>query len=280
MHVVRPGEIDCEIVAGQTQRGLGHRCGRFVDDVIKALPALVGLVGVNVQHHPQRVGVGGDLLVALRQEIHVVVIPCHACADDVIAPGVLGVVQAAVAVRIAVARVPDIGGVVRGDRCPLFGTLAQVNGSRLRRRGNGAGTLVAADVIDQQIVVVVPEVAACRLQVARELIVALVGEGIFDRGGGAFYPCLITSGGPLVPSGDEHDLRIDLQCIIKLFGEVVAPQCCRCAFLLVPILIGGCIGASHDVIAVHGSQQTELVVMVHRHADRDLLRLLLLLEVP
>ena len=87
--------------------------------------------------------------------------------------------QAAVAVRIAVARVPDIGGVVRGDRCPLFGTLARVNGSRLRRRGNGAGTLVAADVIDQQIVVVVPEVAACRLQVARELIVALVGEGIF-----------------------------------------------------------------------------------------------------
>ena len=194
VYVIRPGKIHREIVAGQPDVGLAHpnghvppvhrvgavgdllggvavpgetlqhdsvrRGGGFVDHVVKGVPACILPVAVDVQVHPQRVGVGRNVGRALHMEVQVLAVPCKLSTDDVVAPGIVAVMRPDVPVRVPVARIADGGGIVRPHRAPLRLACRQVDGRLLRGRRKRAHALVAADEIDKLIVVGIPQGAA------------------------------------------------------------------------------------------------------------------------
>ena len=194
VYVIRPGKIHREIVAGQPDVGLAHPNGHvppvhrvgavgdllggiavpgetlqhdsvrrgsgFVDHVVKGVPACILPVAVDVQVHPQRVGVGRNVGRALHMEVQVLTVPCKLGTDDVVAPGIVAVMRPDVPVRVPVARIADGGGIVRLHRAPLRLACRQVDGRLLRGRRKRAHALVAADEIDKLIVVGIPQGAA------------------------------------------------------------------------------------------------------------------------
>ena len=186
--------------------------------------------------------------------------------------------EIAVAGGVAVLGVADVGGVVGLGGCPLVGTLGQINGLGQGGSGDGVHALVAADVVDQQVVVVILQLTLGGLQIAAVLVDELVGEGVLDRRL-AGRPCLVTAGRPLVPARNEQDLGILLQRIVELHGELVAPLGGLGALYLVAVLVVLGVGAADDVEAVHGCALIRDVVVVDRHADGHLLHGLVLVAV-
>ncbi len=173
---------------------------------------------------------------------------------------------------VAVANVVDIGGIVRLDGFPLGFRTLHINGLVERGGRNRVDALIAADVVDKQVVVVILQLALGRLDVAAELVVKLVNQRIVDKAVGTAPRVGLTPCVPFVPAGHENHHRVLLQCAVELLGEVVAPERCRRAFLLVSVRIGGGVGAPHDVLTVHSGDFMRHIVVVHGDADRNLLR--------
>ena len=148
-------------VPGETlQHDSVRRGGGFVDHVVKGVPACILPVAVDVQVHPQRVGVGRNVGRALHMEVQILAVPCKLGTDDVVAPGIVAVMRPDVPVRVPVARIADGGGIVRLHRAPLRLVSRQVDGRLLRGHRKRAHALVAADEIDKLIVVGIPQRAA------------------------------------------------------------------------------------------------------------------------
>ena len=75
-------------------------------------------------------------------------------------------------------------------------------------------------------------------------------------------PVVPTAGLPLVPACDKYNLRIDLQSVIPLLGEVVAPLGGLGPFYLVAILIGDGVGTAAYVTAAHTGHLIHHVVVI------------------
>ena len=115
------------------------------------------------------------------------------------------------------------------------------------------------------------QIALGRLNVTGEFVVVLVGECVGNACGTAFGPHFVSAHAEFVPTGHEYDAGINLECVIPLLCEVVSPLGSLCAFLFKAIRIGGGVGTASDLVAAHGSQLVQLVVVVHCDTDRDLL---------
>ena len=210
---------------------------------------------------------------AFHHEIDERVVPCDFRADDVVAARMLRVMAGLEAVRVTVTRIALIRRKIRKDVVPLREASVDIDGFRRARRRHGADALVAANEVDELVVVMVLQVAFRRFQIAAEFIGKFIREGIFDTYLAVWRPFLPTPCDPFVPAGHEHDFRVDLQRIVELLREIIAIFL-RVLFTMVALRR---VGAPHDVVAVHGGQIVHLVVVVVGDSDRDLLRLVRLL---
>ena len=111
------------------------------------------------------------------------------------------------------------------------------------------------------------------LDVAGELVDELVGESILHSGGIAlvFRPDLKAACGPLVPTRDEDHAGVNLQGVLPLLGEVVAPLGGLCALHIETVLVIGGVGTTRDVITAHSGQQMMDIVVVLSDTDGNLL---------
>src|SRR5947209_5148149 len=104
--------------------------------------------------------------------------------------------------------VADVVAELRPNVVPLMAAAVDPDGLRAARRRGLADALVAADVRDHLVVVVVAVAALHRLDVTAVRLV----EGVDEHDGRANAQELIVAGSePLVPAGDENELRIDLE---------------------------------------------------------------------
>ena len=172
---------------------------------------------------------------------------------------------------VTVIGVADVGGVVGAHGVPLLDGCVQIDGSSGGGSGNGSCTLILTNEVDQLVEVVILQCPLGRLNVTGKFVVILIGEGVLHGGVHTLGPYLNTAYGKLVPARDENDLGIDLQRVLELLREVVAPLGGLSALLLVAILILGGVGAAGNVISAHGGQHAVLIVVVHGNANRHLL---------
>ena len=305
MDIVRPCKVNGEIVAGKSEIRLAHldgqvsavqgigtlrdqlgivaiagellqhngilRCAGLIDYIVEGFPALVFLIAVDVQRHPEVITQPHNVRCALSVEIQVLVIPCHLCADEVVPTGGFLVAVPPVSGVVAVTDVVDIGCIVRFNGLPLGLRTLHINGLIKRGGRDGIDALVAADIVDEQVVVVILQLALGRLKVAAELVVKLINQRVVNKAVGTAPRCGLAPCVPFVPAGHEDYHGILLQCTVKLLGEIIAPERRRRPLLLVPIRIRGGVGTTHDVLTVHSGDLVRHVVMVHGNADRDLL---------
>ena len=305
MYVIRPGEVDGEVVAGKSQVALGDldghvsavhhvcairnlggliavagelfqhngilACSGLVDDVLKGFPTLILLIAVNVQRHPQAVGIGGNILCTLNVKVYVLVVTCYLRTDQVISARGFLILEVAVARALTVAYVVSVRSVVRSNVLPLCLSCTKINGSVQAGRRNGICALILTGEVDKLVVVVILQLTLGGFKVTGMLVIKLVNQRIVDLGVCTAPRLGLTPCVPFIPAGYENNVGICFNCVIELLCKLISPQGCARSFLFVSVGIIRGVGASHDVLTVHGGDLLGHVVVVDSHADRHLL---------
>ena len=185
-----------------------------------AVPAF-SRAGIQQQAHPavRRRGDGGG---GLSVEIEVLAVLRGLGTNKVVAPGVVPVMDSAIANAVAVRRITAEIVVHGGNGCavPLVQGAGGVNG---RRRAAGGmllrQALEAADSGNQLHIIVIPEAALHGLGVPAIVNVGTVAE--HNRLSGHRVQ---AHGNPFIPAGDKNDVRVLLHGKIPLFSEIIAMQ--------------------------------------------------------
>ena len=203
---------------------LGVRTAVVHDEVI-ALPAC-GLVAIDVdeEYHPIGVGGRGQFLVGSYVKIEMSGVARDACFHQVVAARVVYIADTAATQAVAVAGVAFVGGVNGLNRLPR-GPIAEAQGSWRCGRGLLGGTLEPSDAVDELHVIDITLVAPAfnRFNVATMVGVVFVDEGIRLTRPWRILG-RVFSGYPLVPTGDEHGLWVELIGPVPLLAEVPAVE--------------------------------------------------------
>ena len=197
---------------------------RAIDDEIVSVPSgRFVAVDVDQQHHPVAVGRRGQFVGGFDVEVDVVGVACHFRSDDVVTARIIFINVSSVSFVPPVHRIAFV-------RCEVGSHVVPSVGPADPNRFWGGifflpvHSFEFSDVVDQLQVIYVSFVApsGVRLDIAAAIPVVLIGESHIIRPVGR--PIGDPAGDVFVPSGDEHQFRVELKRAVPLLLEIPSVQ--------------------------------------------------------